>query len=313
MTRTVAFFSYTRADDASAGGLLTEIRRRLEDQIELYVGRSIEVFQDVDDIKAGEDWRGRLERALDEAVLLIPIVTPRFFHSEPCRIELERFIAKGKELGRDDLILPILWVDSPIMSSLPSESRDALIEYVSRKQWTDWSGHIAKTVDHIDIALLQDINAFARVVAERLHEEERRATKAAAEAETPRQTTGPGFTASQAAPRQSSTERARRTRRSAFDGVFGDSSVINRIYLGAKDFAAEMRNSRWQRVAKVWLVGGSIALVGIAPVGALVGPGIDDITGKLFGRNFYFNHGQYLIIPIAFAASLKKSAAIFKQ
>ena len=75
-------------------------------------------------------------------------------------------------MGRPDLVLPILWVDSPVLSLAPSESRDQLISYVESKQWTDWTSHTAKAVDDFDLDLRKDVDSFARLVAEKLHAED---------------------------------------------------------------------------------------------------------------------------------------------
>lgn len=55
--------------------------------------------------------------------LLIPIITPIFFRSLACRAEVERFLARERELGRQDLILPVYYVSTPELDK--PERRDA--------------------------------------------------------------------------------------------------------------------------------------------------------------------------------------------
>ncbi len=61
-----AFISYRRADASGFAALVDErLRRRYGKQ---------RVFRDVESIEAGEDWRERLDRALDEAAVVVAIV-----------------------------------------------------------------------------------------------------------------------------------------------------------------------------------------------------------------------------------------------
>ena len=91
-SRYVAFFSYTHADDEHDEGLLSSVRARLESELRLALGdRDVQIFQDRDDLNPGDVWEARLAKALDEAVYLIPVITPSFFASEFCRKEFMRF------------------------------------------------------------------------------------------------------------------------------------------------------------------------------------------------------------------------------
>ena len=58
--------------------------------------------------------------------MLIPILTPSFFNSEPCRAELEQFLEREKELGRNDLVLPLYYIDHPAFSD--EVQREARVE-----------------------------------------------------------------------------------------------------------------------------------------------------------------------------------------
>jgi hypothetical protein len=109
-----AFLSYTRLDDEYFGGAITSLRRLLELGVQVVTGdRTFNIFQDVDGIEFGQKWKKRLTEAISISRFLIPIVTPLFFKSDPCRDELKQFIEHEKSLGRDDLILPIYFVTAP--------------------------------------------------------------------------------------------------------------------------------------------------------------------------------------------------------
>ncbi len=113
MPRTVAFFSYTRSDDNVSQGLLSKIRETLEGQVGAYLGERIEIFQDMDNIKTGDDWERKLENALATATFLIPILTPSLFRSEFCRREIQQFFDREDQLGRGEMALPVYFRPIP--------------------------------------------------------------------------------------------------------------------------------------------------------------------------------------------------------
>jgi hypothetical protein len=106
-----AFLSYTRFDDHHDGGAISEFRRRLANAVRAVSGVPFEIFQDVDGIALGEHWPGKLDRLLDEVRFFIPILTPSYFTSKACRDELEKFLRGEAERGRNDLVLPIYYIE----------------------------------------------------------------------------------------------------------------------------------------------------------------------------------------------------------
>lgn len=139
MSQTQAFLSYTRIDDEFFGGAITALRGALELGVRVVTGdRTFEIFQDIDGIELGEQWQTRLREALSEASFLIPIITPLFFSSDACRNELTRFIDHEKASGRDDLILPIYFVTTPLLEKTDQLNTDALALEISKRQHRDW-------------------------------------------------------------------------------------------------------------------------------------------------------------------------------
>jgi CheY-like chemotaxis protein len=134
-----AFLSYTRLDDEFFGGAITSLRRLLELGVQVVTGdRAFNIFQDVDGIEFGQKWQKRLDEAIANSQFLIPIVTPLFFKSDPCRDELQRFIDHEKQLGRDDLILPIYFVTAPVLERPELLKDDALAAKINSRQRYDW-------------------------------------------------------------------------------------------------------------------------------------------------------------------------------
>ncbi|PXF61383.1 MAG: hypothetical protein C4B59_03855 [Candidatus Methanogaster sp.] len=98
--------SYVHSDDDRLGRL-TQFRKDLSAEVQRQIGEEFSIFQDREDIRWGQNWKKRIEESIDEVTFLIPIITPSFFRSPYCRDELQRFLEREKELGRNDLVLPI--------------------------------------------------------------------------------------------------------------------------------------------------------------------------------------------------------------
>jgi parallel beta-helix repeat protein len=131
-----AFMSYVHADDKY--GHLTTLCERLSDEVCVQTGQEFPIFQDRKDIQWGESWQTRIEESLDAVTFLIPIITPGFFNSQACRQELQRFLEREKRLGRNDLILPIYYVDCPLLNDDALRATDDLAEAIAARQWADW-------------------------------------------------------------------------------------------------------------------------------------------------------------------------------
>ena len=131
-----AFLSYAHDDDKYEH--ITKFRERLGDEVQTVVGDEFVIFQDRKDIHWGQNWRQRLEESIGEVTFLIPIITPRFFNSPHCREELQRFLEREKSLGRTDLILPIYFIDTPLLNDDELRAADGLAQAVASRQYADW-------------------------------------------------------------------------------------------------------------------------------------------------------------------------------
>jgi parallel beta-helix repeat protein len=129
-----AFFSYVHADDEHDNGRLTAIRKWLEEEISAQTGETFEIFQDRDDIHWGHAWEERINGTLDNSTFLLAAITPRYLKSEYCRKEFERFTERERKLGRNDLILPLLYMDTPALSN----KGDSVAIAISSRQYADW-------------------------------------------------------------------------------------------------------------------------------------------------------------------------------
>jgi len=133
-----AFMSYARFDDQHDSGQLTEFRKRLADEIRVQTGEEFTIFQDRTDIAWGENWQQRIVQTLDSVTLLLVIITPGFFRSSHCRAEAEQFLDRERQLGRDDLILPVYYISTPHIDDPGHRYADPLAAALASRQYADW-------------------------------------------------------------------------------------------------------------------------------------------------------------------------------
>jgi hypothetical protein len=138
----VGFFSYSREDDEDSKGKLSALRGAIGSELALHLGRSrrkdFQLWQDQAAIAAGDDWESEIANAIGQAAFFIPIVTPRAVASKHCQFEFESFLARERELSRDDLIFPILYVSVPALEDEAKWRNDPLLSIVGKRQHCDW-------------------------------------------------------------------------------------------------------------------------------------------------------------------------------
>jgi CheY-like chemotaxis protein len=139
MAEPLGFLSYTRTDDQFFGGYITAFRAALEAGVQVVTGdRSFRLFQDVEGIVIGEQWQKKLAEVIGRASFFLPMLTPLFLSSPNCREEIELFIAREGALGRDDMILPIYLVNSPLLEKAEERERDPVAREIARRERYDW-------------------------------------------------------------------------------------------------------------------------------------------------------------------------------
>jgi hypothetical protein len=134
----IGFMSYTRFDDEHEKGRLTEFCKRLSDEVRFQTGEQFGIFQDTNDITCGQPWEDRIRECLDAGTFLIPIITPSFFKSVPCRDELNCFRTRESALGRNDLILPLYYFDCSLLNDEGKRNADPLAKLISERNYFDW-------------------------------------------------------------------------------------------------------------------------------------------------------------------------------
>jgi CheY-like chemotaxis protein len=160
-----AFLSYTRKDDEFFGGYITEFRKMLENAVHVVSGsQAFKVFQDIEGIVIGENWRKKLSQVIHQSSFFVPMVSPLFLNSRPCREEVEEFLAHERALDREDLILPVYFLLTAKLEKQEERERDPIAKELAARQIYDWR-EIAK-LPLKEPAARQAVLDLAREIAE---------------------------------------------------------------------------------------------------------------------------------------------------
>jgi len=165
----IGFWSYTSSDDEATNGRLSALRVQLAKDLQLKVGRQlrVKIFQDVAAIPHGTDWLKEIRKALAESSFLIPIITPAFLQSEMCCREVMHFREREIELGRDDLIFPLHYVNVDSFASRPGACHDPeVFTLLKSRQWIDFRSLRIRNVE--SEAVLEKLDDFSESLAEAL-------------------------------------------------------------------------------------------------------------------------------------------------
>jgi hypothetical protein len=190
----VGFFSYSREDDEGSFGRLSKLRERIQEELRGQLGRTkkdFRLWQDKTAIAHGKLWEEEIRSAVAEAVFFIPIVTPTAVRSLYCKFEFDAFLAREKELGRNDLVFPILYIPVPALTG-DQWRQDPLLAIIGSRQYEQWQNLRHLDASSTEVALR--IETFCANICRALHQpwlspEERREAEArrVAEAERLRQ------------------------------------------------------------------------------------------------------------------------------
>src|SRR5215831_16597923 len=136
----VGFFSYSREDDEDSSGKLSKLRERIQAELRGQLGRTkadFRLWQDKTAIAHGRLWEDEIKSAIAESVFFIPIITPTAVRSHHCKFEFDSFLAREKELGRSDLVFPILYIPVPALTG-DRWRQDPLLSTIGSRQYEQW-------------------------------------------------------------------------------------------------------------------------------------------------------------------------------
>jgi hypothetical protein len=165
----VGFFSYSREDDEDSHGALSALRERIQRELRGQLGRSMKTFrlwQDKEAIAAGKLWEAEIKTAVGQSVFFIPIITPTVVRSPYCRFELEAFLAREAELGRDDLVFPMLYIKVPELEDSARRKDDVVLSIIAKRQYLDWREFRHRDIHSTDVK--ETLERFCAQICETL-------------------------------------------------------------------------------------------------------------------------------------------------
>src|ERR1700719_2800013 len=162
----VGFFSYSRRDDEDSQGALSRLRARIQSELRLQLGRDFRLWQDTAAIPEGGLWEDEIKRAITESVFFIPIVTLSAVGSKHCRFEFEAFLKREAELGRSNLIFPLVYVRVPALEKEEQWRQDAVLKVIGSRQYIDWQKLRHRSTTDPEVA--EKVEQYCRNIVESL-------------------------------------------------------------------------------------------------------------------------------------------------
>jgi hypothetical protein len=164
----VGFFSYSRNDDEGDDGAVAGLANRIYPELRAQLGRTDKDFKlwgDKDALAVGEHWKEKLKEAVSESVFFVMMVSPSALNSPFCKFEFETFIERERELGRADLVFPILYI---LVSDLEvnQTATDAVISIVKNRHYVDWRSIRHRDVNSTEVKVT--VEQFCSVIAKKL-------------------------------------------------------------------------------------------------------------------------------------------------
>jgi hypothetical protein len=167
----VGFFTYSREDDEGSNRALSALREAIQNELSAQLGRThkdFRIWQDKSAISLGTLWEKQISQGINESVFFVPIITPRALRSQHCAYEFQAFLTRETELGRDDLVFPILYIPVPALEDEKLWRDDPILRIVATRQYLDW-----RELRHHDprsIEVQQKLEWYCRGITNALYE-----------------------------------------------------------------------------------------------------------------------------------------------
>jgi hypothetical protein len=164
------FFSYSREDDQGSSGALSALREAIQDELSAQLGRTHEdfrIWQDKSAISLGTLWEKQISQGINQSVFFIPIITPRVLRSHHCGFEFRAFLQREAELGRDDLVFPILYIPVPELRDERLWRQDPVLAIVGTRQYLDWQGMRHRAAHSFEVQ--EKLEWYCRGITNALH------------------------------------------------------------------------------------------------------------------------------------------------
>jgi len=128
------FVSYRRAANAAHDKWVDAFCDELRATLAELLGRNVLIWRDTEQLRASENWRQRLEAALENAAIFLAVFSRSYLLSDECRRELDRFLGVMKERGRDRRLMPVFKQPPDPKAPVPPE-----VGTLQRHEFFHWS------------------------------------------------------------------------------------------------------------------------------------------------------------------------------
>ena len=167
----VGFFSYARKDDdelysARISALYSAIQHNLAALLGFGYPK-FRLWRDTKDIQTGGHWQEEIKEAVGKSIFFIPIVTSEALDSGYCRFEYRTFLDRESELGRHDLVFPIIYASMPELQNEARWRADSNLFPIAERQFVDW--HEFQRSDIHAEPLRTHIMNFCKAIVAALH------------------------------------------------------------------------------------------------------------------------------------------------
>jgi hypothetical protein len=158
------FVSYRHVADEDHW--VTNFCKGLATRINDQLGEKPRIFQDLAQLRAGDEWRPELERALESAPIFLAIISQSYFRSQVCRQEMDVFLGLYKQASATlpRLICPVY--KQPPPPDLPPDinefHRPRLFYQDNPPGWDEFAPERSRANDFYD--------ALAKVAQELTHQ-----------------------------------------------------------------------------------------------------------------------------------------------
>ncbi|MGI5524084.1 TIR domain-containing protein [Micromonospora sp. CA-259024] len=132
----ICFWSYTHRDNELENGRIRRLADSIANEYELLTGEQLELFVDSSAVAWGQKWRDVIDDALARTAFFIPVITPLYLRSRECRKEFVEFSARANSVGANDLVMPILYSETPAVAD--EHTDDEIAVTVRATQQADW-------------------------------------------------------------------------------------------------------------------------------------------------------------------------------
>lgn len=127
------FFSYAHNDNIHS--CLSRLKTDLCDEYKFITGSALNLYIDEERLSWGDKWKESIRSKIDGSLFFIPVLSPNYFSSGNCVMELQQYLEKARRFEAKELLLPLLLSDirdDTLELNLDSELVNEVLKYQYR-------------------------------------------------------------------------------------------------------------------------------------------------------------------------------------